>query len=70
MDVIAWFTYALAREKNLKLFWHFRASLCASLRVRLHHDESPQTSHWRGKAPRYSVREGFEPSVPFRSTTL
>jgi hypothetical protein len=54
----------LALEKNLKLFWHFRASLCASLRVGLHGDESQRTSHWSGKALRYSVREGFEPSEP------
>ena len=64
MDVLAWFAYVFVLEKNLKLFWHFRASLCASLRVGLHRYESPRTSHWSGKALRYSVREGFEPSEP------
>ena len=54
----------VALEKNLKLFWHFGASLCASLRVRLHRGESPRISHWSWKALRYSVREGFEPSEP------
>jgi hypothetical protein len=33
----------------------------AELRVGLHRDESPRTSHWRGKALRYTVRGGFEP---------
>jgi hypothetical protein len=64
MGVFVLFAFVLVLEKNLKLFWHFRASLCASLRVGLHRNESPQTSHWSGKSLRYSVREGFEPSVP------
>jgi hypothetical protein len=64
MGVFVLFAYVLVLEKNLKLFWHFCASLCASLRVGLHRNESPQTSHWSGKPLRYSVREGFEPSVP------
>ena len=64
MGVFVLLAYVLVLEKNLKLFWHFRATLCASLRVGLHPNESPQTSHWSGKPLRYSVREGFEPSVP------
>jgi hypothetical protein len=31
----------LALEKNLKLFWHFRAFLCASLRLGLRGNERP-----------------------------
>jgi hypothetical protein len=64
MGVFALFAYVLALEKNLKLFWHFRASLCTLLRVGVHGHESPRRSHWSGKGLRYTVREGFEPSVP------
>jgi hypothetical protein len=41
MDVFALFAYVLALEKNLKLFWHFRAFLCASLRLGLCGGERP-----------------------------
>jgi hypothetical protein len=41
MGVFALFAYVLALEKNLKLFWHFRAFLCASLRLGLCGGERP-----------------------------
>jgi hypothetical protein len=41
MGVFAPFAYVLALEKNLKLCWHFRAFLCASLRLGLCGGERP-----------------------------
>jgi len=49
MDALPGLPNVLALEKNLKLLWHFRAFLCASLRLGLCDVERPYIGHWSGK---------------------